>query len=154
MICSVVGNGFVWERMFTSELSIVWKAVNREAIFWGEALDATKLIYKPDRPDKQLDELMQKFFRDLTEIMSSDHVKAYVKALIETRSTDVKLSEKIKDVYIIGKINHVDIAFLPHDIMCALKVAKGGFVNYDGEQIRLTVDQLLSSCIVVAMISS
>jgi hypothetical protein len=44
-----------------------------------------------------------------------------------------------------------DLACLPSNIVCAWKVAEGGFYNYAGNLTCLTVESALSSCIVVAV---
>lgn len=137
-----------------------WTAVHQEIFFFMGALDGL-LIWKPLQLDNSLDKLVQTFYSrpclEQSSIMKPDELK---KLLVECTDSQDEIAVHQKDYYIIGKIDHVapdmtaaTLAFLPPNILCALKVARGGFYNYAGGKISWTSETLpLASCIVVSVV--
>jgi hypothetical protein len=139
-------------------LKEVWTEVNKEAISFLKSLVDTQLIWKANVLNAEVDTVKQKAFENESRLLKEDEIRTLLEYRTASPGEFALISsqyEKIKDIYIIGTIDHPeDAAFLPANIVRALKVAKGGFYDYAGMKTDLTIKEATASCIIAAIISS
>jgi hypothetical protein len=156
-----------------------WTAVHDEIFVFLKALDGV-LLWKPAQLDELFEKLVQEIFKGNSEsIWQKDDLKNLLVDRTsqnpqKKKIKDVYIIGKIGPAAagapdttaaagspattaaagtpgtIAAACVH-DLACLPSNIVCAWKVAEGGFYNYAGNLTCLTVESALSSCIVVAV---
>jgi hypothetical protein len=170
MLCSFEGEEsaswrFTPVQMHTSmssstlfPLKAVWTEVNKEAIFFMQSLANTQLIWKAKDLHGEVNTVKLQIFKNESRLLGEDEIKTLLEYRIASLGEFALISpdyENIKDIYVIGLIDHPDdAAFLPATTVRALKVDTGGFHDYAGKKTNLTVPVATASCIIAAVFSS